>query len=143
MSATTPARPAGRIRRRLTHLPTALKVSAVVLVVCVIVGAFTTGLDGALGAAIGALVVVFSFTVSSVVIAWADAVDPRLVLPVGLMTYVLKFTLFGVALVFTLKLEWSGLRPMALTMAVATVAWATAHAVWVWRAKIPYVDVDG
>jgi len=138
----TTARSAGPIRRRLTHLPAALKVTGAVLVVCAVVGAVTTGWAGVLGAVIGALVVAFSFTVSSVIIAWADSVDPRLVLPVGLMTYVVKFSLFGVALVFALNLDWSGLRPMALTLAAATVAWATAHAVWVWRAKIPYVDVD-
>ena len=138
----TTARPAGPIRRRLAHLPAAVKVTAAVTVVCAVVAGFVAGAAGVLGAVIGAAVVAFSFTVSSVIIAWADSVDPRLVLPVGLMTYVVKFSLFGVALVFALSLDWSGLRPMAITLAAATVAWATAHAVWVWRAKIPYVDVD-
>jgi hypothetical protein len=142
MSATATVHRSGRIRRRLNHLPAGLWASAVVLVVGVVVSGLAAGVAGVLGVLIGVAVVVFSFTVSSVIIAWADSVNPRLVLPVGLMTYVLKFTIFGVALVAVQQVEWAGLKPMAFAMAAATVGWAVAHAVWVWRAKIPYVSFD-
>jgi hypothetical protein len=142
MSATATVHRPHRIRRRLTHLPTGLWASAAVLGVGVVVGGLVAGVPGVLGVAVGVAVVVFSFTVSSLIIAWADSVNPQLVLPVGLMTYVLKFTLFGAALVVVLQIEWAGLKPMAWAMAATTIAWAVSHAVWVWRAKIPYVSFD-
>jgi hypothetical protein len=136
------ARPRGPIRRRLNHLRPGLLGSAIVLALGAVIGGLAAGSAGVLGVVIGVAVVAFSFTVSSVIIAWADSINPSLVLPVGLMTYVLKFTLFGIALVAALRVEWAGMRPMAFAMAAATIAWAVAHATWVWRAKIPYVDFD-
>jgi hypothetical protein len=142
MSATATVHRPHRIRRRLTHLPIGLWASAAVLVVGAVIGGLVAGLAGVLGVTAGVAVVVFSFTVSSLIIAWADSVNPQLVLPVGLMTYVVKFTLFGAALILVLQIQWAGLQPMAWAMAASTVAWAASHAVWVWRAKIPYVSFD-
>ena len=81
------------MRKRLRHLPSGLIATAVLLVVGVPVGALLRGGAGAAGAAAGVCLVAVSYVIGSVVIAWADSLDPRLVLPAGLMTYVLKFTL--------------------------------------------------
>ncbi|GAA0936763.1 hypothetical protein Vau01_007050 [Virgisporangium aurantiacum] len=125
----------------MTHLPVGLKTSAVIFVLMVAGGAVLGGLTGALGAAAGVGIVVASFTVSSLVIAWADSVHPTLVLPVGMFTYILKFTAIGFAMAAVVASGWDGLTALGVGVAVATIGWATAQAWWVWHARIPYVDV--
>jgi len=125
----------------MTHLPVGLKTSAVIFVLTVAGGAVFGGLTGALGAAVGVGIVVASFTVSSLVIAWADSVHPTLVLPVGMFTYILKFTAIGFAMAAVVASGWDGLTALGVGVAVATIGWATAQAWWVWHARIPYVDV--
>jgi hypothetical protein len=125
----------------MNHLPVGLKVSAVIFVLTVAGGAVLGGLTGALGAAAGVGIVVASFTVSSLVIAWADSVHPTLVLPVGMFTYILKFTAIGFAMAAVVASGWDGLTALGVGVAVATIGWATAQAWWVWHARIPYVDV--
>ncbi|WP_203987106.1 hypothetical protein [Virgisporangium aurantiacum] len=129
------------VRGRMTHLPVGLKTSAVIFVLMVAGGAVLGGLTGALGAAAGVGIVVASFTVSSLVIAWADSVHPTLVLPVGMFTYILKFTAIGFAMAAVVASGWDGLTALGVGVAVATIGWATAQAWWVWHARIPYVDV--
>ena len=68
------------------------------------------GFAGAAGAAAGVGIVVASFTVSSLVIAWADSVHPTLVLPVGMFTYIVKFTAIGFAMAAVVASGWDGLR---------------------------------
>jgi hypothetical protein len=131
----------GAIRKRLNHLPSGLKASAVLLAVGVVAGAVFGGVDAAGGAAVGVGLVAASFTGSSVVLAWADSINPRLILPVGLMTYVLKFTVIGFGCYALASTGWDGLPAFGIAVMVTTVGWATAQAWWTWHAKIPYVDV--
>jgi hypothetical protein len=140
MSTTTAPRP---LRKRLRHLPSGLAASAVLLVVGVAAGTVLRGGAGAAGAAAGVTLVAASYTVSSVIIAWADSIDPRLVLPAGLMTYTLKFTLFGLLLAVLARTRWAGLLPMGIAIMAAALGWTVAQAVWTWRARIPYVEIDG
>ena len=35
----------------------------------------------------------------------------------------------------------AGMPALGVAVIVATLSWATAHAWWLWHAKIPYVDV--
>ena len=111
------------------------------LVLAVIGGAVFGGVPrrrrcGGRGAARGGFVVGSSF-----VIAWADSIHPRMVLPVGLLTYVVKFAALGVGMYALASTGWDGLPALGVAVIVATLAWATAHAWWLWHAKIPYVDV--
>jgi hypothetical protein len=131
------------MRRRLAHLPAGLLASAVLLVFGVAVGAALRGGAGAAGAAAGVLLVAASYTVSSVVIAWADSIDPRLVLPVGLLTYALKFTLIGVVMAGLAAGHWAGLAAMGVSIIATALGWTVAQSVWTWRARIPYVEIDG
>jgi hypothetical protein len=125
----------------MTHLPVGLTTSGVILVLLVAGGAVFGGFTGAAGAAAGVGIVVASFTVSSLVIAWADSVHPTLVLPVGMVTYIAKFTAIGFAMAAVVASGWDGLPALGVGVAVATIGWAAAQAWWVWHAKIPYVDV--
>jgi hypothetical protein len=142
MSAPTVA-PPGRMRKRLRHLPSGLIASAALLVVGVGVGAVLWGGAGAAGVAAGVTLVAASYTVSSVIIAWADSIDPRLTLPAGLMTYALKFTFFGLLLAVLTRAGWTGLLPMGVAIMGTALGWTVAQAVWTWRARIPYVEIDG
>ena len=126
---------------RLRHLPSGLAASAVLLVVGVLLGALLRGGAGAAGAAAGVGLVAVSYVVGSLVIAWADSVDPRLVLPAGLMTYVLKFTLIGLVMAAIAASGWSGLRPMGVAVLASALGWIVAQSWWTWRARIAYVEL--
>ena len=133
---------AGPLARRLRHLPGPLAVSGVLLVVGVATGWAVDGSAGALGAAVGVTVVVASYVLSSVAIAWADSIAPKLVLTVGLATYLFKFTALGAAFLAVPRADWAGTRAMAVAMIVMVLAWLAAQVWWTVRARIPYVDVS-
>ena len=140
--ATAVRRPtAGGLAERLRHLPSGLYATGALLVLGAAAGAVVQGLAGAAGVALGVVLVAASFTGSSVAIAWADRINPRLVMPVGLMTYVVKFAALGVAAAALAASGWAGLPAFGLGIVAGTLGWVTAQAVWTWRAKIPYVDV--
>jgi hypothetical protein len=82
-----------------------------------------------------------SYVIGSVVIAWADSVDPRLVLPAGLMTYVLKFTLIGVVMAAIAGSGWAGLRPMGVAVLGTALGWIVTQSWWTWHARIAYVEL--
>jgi hypothetical protein len=65
------------------------------------------------------------------------------VLPVGLVTYVVKFTVIGFVMAAIAAGDWAGLPAMGLAIIVSAIGWTTAQAVWTWRARIPYVDANG
>jgi hypothetical protein len=127
--------------KRLRHLPAGLAASAVLLVVGVLVGWLTQGGAQAAGVAAGIGLVAASFSVSSVVIAWADAIRPALVLPVGLVTYAVKFTVIGLVMAAVSGTGWAGLPAMGVGIIVAALGWTIVQAVWTWRARIMYVEI--
>jgi hypothetical protein len=64
------------------------------------------------------------------------------VLPVGLGTYVTKFTLIGIVMAVITQTGWAGLPAMGVAIIVSALGWTVAQAVWVWRARIPYVEIE-
>jgi hypothetical protein len=129
------------MRHKMRHLPVGLAVSGAVLVLAVAAGAFTGGATDALGAAAGVGIVVLSFVSSTVMVAWVDTVDRRLLLPIGLMTYVLKILLLGTLLYVANRSGWPGLRAFGWGVGAATFGWVTTQVIWVYRSRIPYVDL--
>lgn len=130
------------LRRRLRHLPSGLIASGALAVLAVPVGWSLRGASGAAGGAAGVALVAVSYTVSSLIIAWADAVRPKLVLPVGLATYVVKVALIGLLMTAVAGTGWDGLEPMGVGVIAAALVWITAQSWWTWHAKIPYVEID-
>jgi hypothetical protein len=126
------------VRSRLRHLPPAMLASGVLLVLAVPVGALLAGVAGAVGSAAGVCLVVVSYVISGLSVAWADAVNPRLVLPLGLLTYALKFTVLGFVMAALARTGWAGLVPMGVTVIVAVVVWTGTHLWWTLRAPNPY-----
>lgn len=116
---------------RLRHLPALLTVSATLIALAALTGGVTAGGVGALGAVIGVVVVTFSYTSSTLVVAWADSVDPQLVLPFGLAMYAAKFSVFGVLMAAAAATGWPGLVPLALGVVAGVVVWTGAHIWWI------------
>jgi hypothetical protein len=129
--------------KRLRHLPSGLLASAALLAIGLVAGWLAQGPSAAGGAAAGIGLVAASYTVSSVIIAWADSVDPRLIMPVGLLTYVVKFAVIGVVMWIIAGTGWAGLPAMGIGIMATALGWTTAQAVWTWRARIPYVEIEG
>ncbi|MEH0936309.1 hypothetical protein [Micromonospora psammae] len=120
-------------RWRLRHLPVLLVASAALGVVAAVVGGVTGGADAALGAAAGVAVTAASYTLTTLVLAWADGVNPQLVLPFGLGLYAAKFTLLGVVMVAVASTGWGGLIPLCLGIAAGVAVWTGVHIWWLTR----------
>ncbi|MET7400447.1 hypothetical protein ABZS66_43870 [Dactylosporangium sp. NPDC005572] len=129
------------MKKRLQHLPAGLIAMAALLVVAVPVALWRDGASGASGAVAGIGLVTLSYTLSSLIIAWTDLKAHHLLMPVALGTYVVKFTIIGVAMWFVSGADWAGLPWMGALVIAAVIVWMGAHATWVWRAKIPYVEL--
>jgi hypothetical protein len=140
-TAETTRRP-GRIRRRLNHLPAGLLGCAIVLVFAVPIAAIMRGAPGALGAAIGVLGVAVSYVLSGLAVAWADSISTQLTMPVGMATYVIKFSWLALPLLVFGDSTWPGLHPMAFGIIAAVLGWNAGHLWWLAHARIPYVEID-
>lgn len=125
--------------RRTRHLRLTLAASAAAFVAAVLVGWLVSGGVGLLGAGAGVLLVAASYTASTLAIAWADSVSPRLVFPVGMGMYVTKFSLFGGMLIAVDNADWAGKIPMAWGIVAGVLAWTTAQ-IW-WTARHAYPNV--
>ncbi len=85
------------------------------------------------GFAAGVGIAVISFGISSLVIAWADVVDRRMILPIGLLTYVLKILTIGLV-VFTLAgRNWPGFEPLLWGIALGIATWVGIQAFSAYR----------
>jgi hypothetical protein len=118
---------------RLRHLPALLAVSAGLIAVAALLGGALRGGAGAAGAALGVGIVTASYLISTLLIAWADAVDPRLVLPVGLATYVVKITIIGIVMAAIAASGWAGLVPLGFGVVAGVLAWNATQILWVVR----------
>ena len=115
---------------RLRHLPVLLVATAVLGAAAAVVGGVTGGADAALGAAAGVAVTAVSYTLTTVVLAWADARDPQLVLPFGVGLYVAKFSLLIAVMIGVASTGWAGLIPLCLGIAVGVAVWTGVHVWW-------------
>ncbi|GIG89365.1 hypothetical protein [Plantactinospora endophytica] len=123
----------GRAERhwRLAHLPVVLGASLALLVVATVLGAVVGGGAGAAGAATGVGLVTLSYLASTLVIAWADSVNPSLVLPFGVAMYVAKFSVIGVVMAGVAGRGWDGLPAFGWGVVAGVVAWTGANIWWV------------
>jgi len=117
----------------LEHLPVVLAATGGVLAVAVVITYFVSGTTEAWGMAAGIGMVAASYLVSTLAIAWADTVEVRLVLPVGLVAYAVKFTIIGVAMAGIAGTGWGGLTAMGVGIIVGLLVWTIAQGLWVWR----------
>jgi hypothetical protein len=106
-------------------------ISMAVVLCAASAGFLTGGAANALGAAAGVLIVTVSFTLSTLVVAWADTVRPALLMPLGMATYVIKYTLIAAIMLSVAASGWSGGRAMAWGIAGGAVVLTAAQVLWV------------
>ncbi|HZE39196.1 MAG TPA: hypothetical protein VE172_10335 [Stackebrandtia sp.] len=118
---------------KLRYLPTPLISSGVALVLSAAVAGFFVDVTSAIGAASGVLLVTASYTLSVLVIAWADSINTRLVLPFGVSTYVLKIIWIGLIMSVLASHQWKGLPAMGIGVFVGVATWNAAQIITVVR----------
>jgi hypothetical protein len=127
-----PALPADP-RWRIEHLPM-VTAAGVALVLCALsVGFLAGGRTAALGAGAGVLIVTISFSMSTLAVAWADVLRPALVLPVGLLAYVIKYMVIAFIMIAVGASGWAGGIPMAWGIVGGVVLLTAAQVWWVSR----------
>jgi hypothetical protein len=137
-SPRTPVEPeAAAGRWRLRHLPPLLLVSGLVAAGAAVVGGLVSGGVGAFAAALGVAVATASFVASTLVIAWADTIDTKLVMPFGMGTYIAKVCVLVGLLLVLVPSGWAGLQPFAWGLAVGVVAWSAAQIWWIVTVHVP------
>jgi hypothetical protein len=120
-------------RWKVAHLPFLSVVSLALLLCAASAGYFAGGPSYALGAAVGVFVVTISYTMSTLVVAWADTVRPALVMPLALLTYVLKFSVLGVVLAFGVSTSWTGKIALGWGIVAGVMVWTAVQVWWFHR----------
>ncbi len=120
-------------RWRVEHLPFLSAVSFALLMCAASVGFLVDGTTAAVGAAAGVALVTVSFTMSTLVIAWADTVRPALLMPLGLATYVVKYALLGVIMVLVINSGWPGRAALGWGVIAGVLGWTAVQVWWVAR----------
>ncbi|MGC4893152.1 hypothetical protein [Micromonospora sp. DT31] len=127
----------GAIRARLPHLRLPLLACAVLAAIAVPLAAVLRGPTGAAGVAAGVALVVVSYLISGFSVAWADAISPRMIMSVGLVTYATKIVILGVVMAAVAATGWAGLPDMGVAIIAAVVVWTGAHLTWAMRSPLP------
>ncbi|XVU24497.1 hypothetical protein ACQPZJ_45980 [Actinoplanes sp. CA-054009] len=120
-------------RWRVAHLPFLTTVAFALLLFAASAGFLVDGAPAGLGAAIGVLIVTISYTMSTLVIAWADTVRPALLMPLALLTYVLKYSVLGVVLAYGVTSDWPGKDALGWGIVAGVVVWTGVQAWWIHR----------
>lgn len=120
-------------RWRIEHLPFVTTVGVALVLGAASAGFLVGGPTAALGAAAGVLLVTVGVTLTTLVIAYADAVRPALVLPVGLAIFVIKYSLIVFLLFAVASSGWAGALAMCWGLAVGAVVITGVQAWWLTR----------
>ncbi|MBM2621271.1 hypothetical protein JIG36_37790 [Actinoplanes sp. LDG1-06] len=124
-------------RWRVAHLPFLTIVSFALILCAASAGFFAGGTTSALGAALGVVIVTISYTMSTLIIAWADTVRPALLMPLALFTYVLKYSVLGVVLAYGVESEWQGKDALGWGIVAGVIVWTAVQAWWFHKLSRP------
>ncbi|QDY79040.1 hypothetical protein [Streptomyces qinzhouensis] len=116
--------------------------TAVIGLIAVAVGAGVAGGKGALGAAVGTLVVVLFMGVGLVVLQRTAKQYPHLFQAMGFLLYTTQLLLLFVFLMAFKDTTLFDSKVFALTLLVATIVWVAAQARAYLKAKILYVEPE-
>ncbi len=114
--------------------------TAVAGVLLIGVAAVVAGTKGALGAALGVVVVALFFTAGLVAIAWASRISPFVMMQVAIFTYLVKIALLGVVVVTLADTKAFDTRAFASAVLVSTLVWIAAQVYAFTKLKILYVE---
>lgn len=117
-------------------------VAGVAAVIAAVVGWITAGGTGAWAAPAGVALAALGFAGSVWAVAWAEKIDLRLTLPMALITYAVKLGIAFIALWTVQEAAPDALLPFAGGIVGGAVAWLATQAVWAYKAKIPYIELE-
>jgi ATP synthase protein I len=109
--------------------------------VALVLSGVLAGVRGLISSAIGLALVALFFLVSMVLVERANTVGPALTLPVALTVYGIKIVVLGVIVFGTNAVSHLNAPAFCWSVVAATMSWLVAHAVAVWRTKMPYVVI--
>jgi hypothetical protein len=136
-SVPTPA-PADADRNwRLRHLPPILIAAGVMTAGAAVLGAVFAGGVGAFAAALGVVIATVSYLASTLAIAWADKLDPKLVMPFGMGVYVAKLSVLGGLMLVVASTGWAGLKPLSVGIVAGVLAWTATQIWWIVTVHAP------
>jgi len=116
--------------------------TAVVAVPLVLIAGLLAGGKGALGAALGVVVVAVFFTVGVVVLGWAAKINPVALMNVAIATYLVKAFALLLVLVFLGDTTLFDRRAFGLSIVMAAVVWMAGEVRAFSQLKILYVEPD-
>ena len=99
------------------------------------------GVRGLVSSVVGLALVAVFFLVSMVLVERANTVGPALTLPVALTVYGIKIVVLGVIVFGTDAVSHLNAPAFCWSVVGATLGWLVAHAVAVWRTRMPYVVI--
>jgi hypothetical protein len=116
-------------------LKPAMITTGVAGVIAAIVGAVLQGAAGAIGAAAGMALVMASYGVSTLIIAWVDRVNRSMLMIVGMATYAVKFALLFALVGWVATQGWIGTKAMGFGVLAGVLIWTTVQVWWTAKAK--------
>jgi ATP synthase protein I len=140
MPAASDGHPLSSTQASAVALRTAAIPAAVVGVVAVVLGWVFKGPNGALGAALGAVVAIAFFAVGQYVLGRILDGNPDLALSAGLLLYLTQvLVLFGLIILLR-DATWLDGRVFGMAILAVTLAWIVGSIIASQRVKILYVD---
>jgi hypothetical protein len=113
----------------------ALIATLAVGVLAAVVGGIFQGGPGAFGAGGGVALVIVSYVVSTLIIAWVDRVNRNMLLVVGMLTYAVKFLLLFLLVGWVATQDWIATKAIGLGVVAGVLTWTAAQIWWTSKAK--------
>jgi ATP synthase protein I len=103
---------------------------------------WAAGPKGLLGAVFGLLLAVAFFSATLLAVGAAGRVQPELMLPAAVITFLFKMTVIGLLLFLLRDTTLFDREAFALSLVAGTVVYLAAEIRFAMKAKIPYVVTD-
>jgi ATP synthase protein I len=103
---------------------------------------WAAGPKGLLGAVFGLLLAVAFFSATLLAVGAAGRVQPELMLPAAVITFLFKMTVIGLLLFLLRDTTTFDREAFALSLVAGTVVYLAAEIRFAMKAKIPYVVTD-
>ncbi|MEV4878818.1 hypothetical protein [Streptomyces cyaneofuscatus] len=116
--------------------------TAAVGAIAMLVGGLVAGGEGAIGAAVGCVVVLVFMALGQLALQWVAKTMPQLFQGMGLMIYSAQLVLLLVFILSIRNTSLFDLQVFALSLVAAVITWITTQAVLHARSKTLYVDPD-
>ncbi|RRS00263.1 hypothetical protein [Glycomyces terrestris] len=117
-------------------------VAGIAAAVAAVAGWLAAGGVGAWAAPAGVALAALGFAGSVQAVAAVERIDLRLTLLMALITYALKLVVALIALWTVRSTVPDALLPFAWGIVGGAVVWLATQAVWAYKAKIPYIELD-